>query len=290
MTGRVREAGTLAPLSPINVVLYRWDGSKWAWVVTPKTAADGTWAAADLDPGTYRVRFMDVSGQHREQYYNSGTSLDVTVSGGTITSGIDALLLSPVHLSGTVVETGTLTPLSNMNVALYRYDGSAFVWRATVKTAADGTWASGDLDPGTYRVRFLDPSGLHKDVYYAAGTPQQDIVLTAGASATGVDAKLYATGKVTGTVREAGTNTALSAVNVVFYRWDGAKWAWVVTPKTGADGTYSATNLEPGTYRVRFMDTTNNHYEQYYNLGVTTDLTVTGGIVTTGIDALLQAK
>jgi len=51
-----------------------------------------------------------------------------------------------------------------------------------------------------------------------------------------------------------------------------------------------AANLEPGLYRVRFMDVSGAHFEQYRDGGVTADLGVPSGIVLSGIDASLQAR
>ena len=60
------------------------------------TAADGTYAFADLIPGSQRVRFVDPSGTHSYRWWQNGndfdSAVDVTVAANDNITGIDMAL------------------------------------------------------------------------------------------------------------------------------------------------------------------------------------------------------
>ena len=105
------------------------------------------------------------------------------------------------------------------------------------------------------------------------------------------------TGRITGTVKRAGLNTAMAGVNVYVYTSGGVMTGPYVTD---ASGTYITTaSLATGTYYVRTSNT-NGYIDQVYNgvacagggcdpTSVGTGVSVTSGSTTSGIDFVLNA-
>jgi len=296
ITGTVTDtAGN--PLEGIQVAAYRHNGSNWVWINANSTNSAGNYDIGDLKAGTYRLRFRDNSGTYAVEYYNDvpdiDSGMDITVTLGTPTTGIDAQLVLAAHITGTVTNSAG-TPSMGIEVSAYRWNGSSWVWLNFVSTDADGNYDVGGLSTGTYHVRFRDPSGTYVSEFYdnvadiISGT---DIALTAGTTTPDINAQLAYAGNITGTVTDSSGNP-LAGISVLVYRWNGTEWKWANSGMTDAAGNYDVGDLNTGTYRVRFKDMSSWIYAlEYYNdvldLNNATDIAVTVGSPTTGIDAQL---
>ena len=165
ITGTVTGGG--GALEGIYVTAYGSDD--WDWVTNAYTDASGAYDLDGLDAGSYRVRFHDGAGEYLDEWYNDKLDIfaaaDVPVTDGQTTSGIDAALAAPGHITGTV--TGGGGALEDVVVTAYQSDG----WGSwddvdETSTAADGTYDLDGLHTGSYRVEFHDWSGEYLGEYY----------------------------------------------------------------------------------------------------------------------------
>jgi hypothetical protein len=161
-----------APLAGATVEFYlrNADGT---WPSDPYSsaaaAADGTYVSGTLPAGAYAVKAAApgyVSGFLGGLAIDQATTVNVT-RGGTASAVFS--LAQPVppsgSIAGVVVNGAARTPVSGAYVYLYKQnpDGTwpptSPGWGSptrTVNTAADGTYNSGSLPLGEYRVRFFD--------------------------------------------------------------------------------------------------------------------------------------
>jgi hypothetical protein len=300
ITGNVSDTAH-AGLSGIGVAAYRvvWDGD-WEFIDEVTTDASGSYDIGDLRPGSYRVRFSDDSGACLGQWYDGkptlATATDVPVSAGSVTSGVDATLETAGHIAGRVAGTDH-AGLADISVSAYRADASGgWDYVNGVTTAFDGTYDLGGLESGSYRVAFADWSGDLVNQWYH-GKPDvesaADVVVTAGATTGGIDATLVTAGHITGTVRGPG-GAGLAELSVTAYRADGVGgWDHVTDAGTASDGSYDLGGLSSGAYRIEFEDWSGTFASQCYDgkpdLDSATDVAVTAGATTSGIDATLSA-
>ena len=180
------------------------------------------------------------------------------------------------EISGTVTDAEG-DPVEGAWVLAYR-DADGFAPTAVVLSAADGTYAFGDLPDGTYRIGYApvartDLAGEWYDGVYERSTADS-LVVTATTSTvaphTGIDASLVNTGQVTGTVTGP-TGAPVAGVRVSLYLpTDGLyalRWA-----TTGADGTYTfpVPALGAGTYKAIFRPPAGSglRWEWYDNVRV----------------------
>ena len=301
ISGRVTGPDGTLGLPDIQASAHRWNGSGWSWVASDETAADGTYAIGGLTAGTYRVQFDDYdNGSYQSEAYDDAANLfsgaDVVVPATTTVTGIDASLAVAAKIRGTVTGPDGTTRLQGVQVEAYRASGGGWTWGGAGYTASDGTYKIGGLAPGTYRVKFSVWGGEYATEVYNNALDLdsgEDIVVGAGETATGIDAALAASAKISGTVTGPDGAPALSGIQATAYRWDGSEWDWVVADNTAADGTYLIGGLPAGTYRVQFDDYQNGAYrtEVYNNatdLDSGADVVLGEGETVAGIDAALS--
>lgn len=144
-------------------------------------------------------------------------------------------------------------------------------------TDANGEYSFGDLEPGTYSVRFTDPNGVlaGKQLVDANVGPDASdsdaigdttlseingIIVVAGQDTPDNDAGAeYILGSLSGRYFCDENNNDVDdgepgIAGVIVELLDAAGNGTGVTTTTAADGSYSFTNLLPGTYGVKFTD------------------------------------
>jgi len=290
---------------------------------TPTISSTGEYHFENVDAGTYLlfVQGANYSPEYYDGAYTEGNAIKIIVNEGESVTGIDVALERLGAIEGTVTnENGE--PIADLLIFLYTemFDGT---WdkSGVLTTAVDGTFELAGLHHGNYRIRFGDMADENGD-YFERERPEyqyefyngaQDfesatnIVVTSSTPVSGIDAQLerlpsipdVVHGKVAGRVTDVNGNP-LSDVPVALYILAHyAEWYEWQTAYTGADGTYQFEDIKTDVVRVRFgpleTDPTDpfgyrpKFYDEASDISVATDIAVTPGNITTGIDGQLES-
>jgi len=211
-------------------------------VATDTTDGSGAYAFTDLlASGDVKIEVVDPSGVHQGAWAGGADHATATVvdvpGGGTVTVDV-ALALTPGTLAGTVTDAAG--PVEGVEVTVHAAGAEGVVAQAV--TGADGTYTV-DLVPGDYRVRFVDPTGVHAGEWHADATNHATATTATvtRTTTTTVDAELAVIpGGVTGTVT--GPDGPVVGVTVTV---DGA-----APTATDDAGAYTVTGLAPGDHTV----------------------------------------
>jgi hypothetical protein len=153
------------------------------------------------------------------------------------------------------------TPLGGVTIKLYSGNSATGTPIATTTTANDGTYSFGKLAPGTYFVQETVPSGWTQ----TAGASGYVVTVAPGSSNTGNNFADFKNITISGVkvldpngTGFSASDTPLGGVTIdLFKDVDGngvltaADGGPVATTMTACDGSYSFTNLGPGTYFVQ---------------------------------------
>ena len=210
LSGTITAAGTGLPITNVEVELF--DESSEATALVLNDAA-GAYTFADLPPGTYFVATFNLQGYVDEAYNNVlcaggglvgcdpalGTS--VSVSAGTMISGIDFALDQGGTISGSLTNADTGLPISNGLMEFWDADGDLI---SSAFTDQEGTYTSPGLPAGSYFVSTLiafsslNPEPYINELYDDISCPQggdvscdpvtgASISVTAGLTTPGID-------------------------------------------------------------------------------------------------------
>ena len=294
--GTVRDDGG-APIPGVSVDLY---GEPFDWNVSrPLIYTDATGHfRIGYAPGPYTVRF-NLATPERDylewtpdanfvgEIYHNGEVLQVA-SGATL-SGIDGQLTPGGTITGTVTDASG-NPLLLAGVWAYAGDG---VSAASNLTDANGHYSLNRLRTGNYAVRFRDGNPYATEWYNndaASFTAAMPVAVVAGATTDGIDAALGTRGIIAGRVTN-DSGDPIIGVQVTAY--DPAGIA-LNASTTDSNGYYGIGRLPTGSFKVLFnaaTATTGNFVSEYYAdqryLSDGTDVEVTAGETTAGVDAVL---
>jgi protocatechuate 3,4-dioxygenase beta subunit len=307
LTGQI--AGTVTAdagggaLQFISVTAYRLNEvtGNWDYASNVSTNASGAYNLQGLVSGQYRLEFRDASGNYIGEFYNNQATLalgdNVAVLAGAQTPGINASLATASRIAGTVTAEGSGTALPNVQVTAYRVTApNSFEYVFSDTTDQNGDYSVGGLTAGTYRISFNDNNGYYQSEVFDNATGSldtgTDVLVNAAATTPGINAQLVAGGKISGTVTDALTSSALGGIGIYFYRYDGVSWQYQNSAWTDPTGAYASTALPVGQYRVEFYDFNSNYRTQYYNnrfeFDDSTQVTVNPLQTTASIDAALD--
>ena len=268
------------------------------------TASDGTYTIAGLPPTDLRVQYHDCNPtQHYlDQWYgnvsDANNSPAIVVAPAEQRSGIDAQLQGGISVAGTVTDSQG-NPIAGINVNVNPTSSGPSSW---AQTGADGTYVTGPVPPGDYRVQFSAPGGPNpawaNEFWHQQPSWNTADILTITADdapvRTGIDAMLNAAASISGTVTgPQGQPVEGICVNAIINTVNGLDG--LANTTTAADGTYVLAGLAAMDVEVLFDDC--NHVGPYARqawhasrtLNDATHITLTAGLSVTGIDAQLVA-
>ncbi len=305
ISGKVTDKSTSAALGGQCVTVYTTGGSQFFSLVGgTSTAADGTYLFDGLAPGSYKVAFGGCDqGDYLTQFFNNkpdyGSADTVSVTKGQTTANVSAALVSAGRISGKVTDNGNpVKPLANICVTAFSSDSGDEV--SFANTAGDGTYTLKRLATGNYIVQFSDcgffgGNGEYLTQYYKNVSDRgsaTEVSATAGQTTNNIDAKLQRSGHITGTVTDTGS-PAQPLTGICVTAEDPSPFSFnYASATTDANGKYTLTGLQTGSYRVTFTDCRNGDYAtEYYNDKTDPQsydpVQATVGQDTTGIDAKL---
>jgi hypothetical protein len=253
------------------------------------TGSRGSYQISGLAAGRYQVSFEPCteSSRYAEQWYRDKTTgqaaTPVEVRAGKTTSGISGHLVVGGTISGRVINASG-TPLRN--ICIVAAAGSTGPIGEAV-TGKAGTYTVPALASGRYTVEFT-PCASQNLI-----TVVTNVQVTAPHAKTGVNATMHPGGSIAGTVKASSGQPVSQACVEIYSNSAGLVGLQI----TGLDGTYLATGLAAGTYKVDFGDPqciigTPGLAPQWYNnestQGSATGVPVTVGATTPSIDATLQ--
>ncbi len=254
ITGVVTADDSGAPLDNIGVSVY--EAASGDYVGYDTTDATGAYRIGGLTAGDYRMLFQDNLGRYLSEYYDNEINFyeaDAVALGAEMTQTVNIALAKGGSISGRVVDAVSGAGIVNVGISSERKDGASF--GGYTATDAQGYYTATNMYPGVYQVRFQPPQPYYATYYdnarrQNAFTP---IVVTAGITAAGIDARLRQGYLITGVVSGP---PSLSGIPVnAYYAADGSSSA---QSSTRSDGVYQLGPLPPGPYRVYFMP--NNLY------------------------------
>jgi hypothetical protein len=297
ITGKVTAENGGAPVEGVLVSAYTHDGSSWA--VTghfTETAADGSYTIANLLAGNYRVRYWPTS-PYAGEFYDNAMSVenatDISVSAGSVTSGIDVALGDEGLISGRITDEGG-APLGAVNASAFYHNGSDWVLWASAESANDGAYVIGQLHAGAYRVEFVH--SLFAIEYFDDALEIEsasDVIVTSGNSTTGVDAALAEEAAIRADVTADDSGEDLAGIKMCLYReFAGADWRQIACDESlFIYEPIRIGNLPAGNYRAEFHDELGRFITEYYDnaadIASAADISLTAGSETT-IDIALS--
>ncbi len=262
---------------------------------------DGSYSITGLPAGSYTVQFTGgcgSSGSVAPQYYKdepgAGSADPLTLTAGTITTGIDAAMKPGAAITGVVTDpaghrlTGVCVGVADQSDVLF---GSDFF--TDIEFTSGGRYRAVNLAPGLYQVEFGCGGGKYASHWFRvkAVTFSPDLISVPAGVTSGVSAVIRLGGAISGVVTDkAGHRVSFACVLVVDAR-TGAQVPSSIDQGFADNGRYKIAGLAPGRYKVQFYGCGRNYASQWYH-GRSTEraadqVRVRPGHDTTGISAAL---
>lgn len=194
-------------------------------VASTTTGSNGTYSFPSLLPGLYTIAMTPPPNA-----VCPTTQRDVTVQSNLTTTADFDCTSAPGSVTGTV----RVDAVGRAGVTVTMTQGTTTIGTAT--TVADGSYTIPNVQPGSYTVAITPPAGT------ICATASQNVTIQSNVTATANFDCTTAPGTVTGAVRL--NNVGQSGVTVTLTQ--GA--TTIGTATTAAGGTYTISNVQPGTY------------------------------------------
>jgi hypothetical protein len=291
IAGKVTDAATTGAVAGVVVKVYDLEDN---YVASAETAVNGTYTIPGLAAGGYEVEFV-LSPTYLPQYYHATHNVAllteagaVSVKDGATTSAINGALLKPGAIAGKVTSASAPSGLANVEVQAYASGGEL---AGSAQTAANGTYTVSGLAVGSYRVGFFASTANLAPQYYNDKrllSEATEVPVTAGNTASSINAALVEGGKIKGTVTDANTHASLANIEVVAYETERNP---VANTETAANGTYTLSGLATGHYEVEFSAPSGKYLTQFNGakalLSQASPFSVTAGSTTEPINAAM---
>jgi len=242
---------------------------------TTVTGSDGTYSLGGLAAGGWRVVADPTCG-------GSSSSTLATAATTVVVKAVKIAKAGTLALTGFGAVSGKVTQSGGTGiggVCVTLTPTVAAFGAVTATTSGNGTYLATGLDPGTYAVRIAPGCGTtHTDdvPQTLAGT----VVVTAGATTSGVNATLVEGGSVSG--RLLGALAGQGPFDVTAFDATGAA---VATTTSSLDGTYTLAGVPAGTYVIGI----GGGLDSAAGMVHAGSVVVTAGGSATGIDITLGA-
>ncbi len=256
ISGKLTNASGAA-LSHVYVTAF---DESFGYVGGSRTDANGNYTIVGLQPGTYRLRFVDQLDDYLSEWFDnkpdfeSATPISVgtrqDVGGQNAQLAPDTTPVTGIDLQGTVRGTGGV-PLVGVDACVASVGPGG---DRCVKTSRAGHYVFTDLSAGNYQLQFgdWDEDGdrlpYRSEWYDDARTREHSKVITVAVDTPGVprDATLTQYGALEGNVKDM-AGVALSDAEIQAFDIDGEEVDSVNTDSTGE----FELQLPPGPYRLR---------------------------------------
>jgi hypothetical protein len=285
VAGMVRSGASGSPVRSVCVAALDRGGLAVEFEVT---GSKGRFAFGHVASGRYTLEFFPCGAAATNL---ASVAKLIQVAGSPVTGAGVTLPLAGA-ISGTVSGGTAAAPVAGVCVEATPKTGRGAPGLAV--TDGQGQYLMTGLAAGSYTVLFAPDcaaglGGFQQQWFNG----QQSAVLatpvsvTVGGTHAGVDATLTVDGGITGTVQASGS--PVSGVCVIAYPATGTQRPALA--ETAANGTYTISDLAPGSYDVEFKAGcgASTYTIQWYNgvasRGAATPVDVTAGTVTQAIDA-----
>ncbi|MHB1475825.1 MAG: hypothetical protein ACYCV4_19805, partial [Dermatophilaceae bacterium] len=214
------------------------------------------------------------------EYYPDANWADagdpVIVQDGSITDLPSQTLLEGATINGAVfADDGLDTRLAGIEVIAHVQFGGGWPVPTFDTTDELGAYSIVGLPPGTYAVRFHDPTGTYASEFYN-DLPEYRLDLAdkftldgPASSVWNVHALLDDACIISGTVTGGATPLNDATVRLFAYNSDGGNWMWAGQATTAndgmSDGWYAFPGLRAGTYRMMVEGPDTSWASECYN-------------------------
>jgi len=261
-----------------------WEG----WIAGSSTGTDGTYSIDVADGNTYYVS-TDVScgGSNTSWYadkaYDNISAEDdcnqmTPVNAGS--TGIDFILKEGGAVSGTLFESDGTTRIdgSANQIEIWLEKGADpcnTEWAGSGFLNADGTYTTSGVEAGTYYVEISPFNTNYIPEYWAdpasvrGCAEAQPITVTVGQTTKNINFQLEEGGVVSGTLFESDGTTPIDGNTNQIEIWlekgtDPCNTEWAGSGFLNADGTYTTSGVEAGTYYVETSPFNTNYISEYW--------------------------
>jgi molybdopterin-binding protein len=307
ITGAVTDASSHDPIAGIEVCAFEPGTGEGGLYRCAGTDESGDYSINGLATGSYDVVFR-VNGyyysplNYAPQYYNGkpnqAEANPVSVTAGSTTQNINAVMHQGGQITGTVTDATTHNPIEGIEVCVTKI-GSEEEYFGCGYTNESGAYAIRSLPSGSYKVAFFQSYYSPAEVkyarqYYNGKTTYEaadSVSVTAGSTTSNVNAAMQEGGRITGTVTDSSTHNALEGAEACAVK-PGEEEEYFGCGYTDSSGAYTIAGLPAGTYDVVFYAPYGSSYAvQYYNgkgsIGEATSISVTAGSTTANVNAAL---
>lgn len=242
-------------LSNVCVAILAGNQSPFGGTIDDLTVtSNGRYSDQNLASGPYLVDFGCGGGQFVDQWFRAqptfGQADAVSVRAGGVTSGIDAVVRPSGAISG-VVTNRAGRRLSN--ICVFVVNRSTDQALSNIVFTQDGRYVVPGVAPGAYDVQFSDcfESGKYGNQWYSGKRTQASatpVRVTAGRTATGIDAAMTVGGSISGKVV---SRLGKPLGDVCVLAIDNATSS-VGFSQTDRTGRYAMPGLSTGSYILSF--------------------------------------
>jgi len=246
ISGTVTDAADPSGLAGVCVSAQSADGG--IGFASAVTAADGTYSLTGLSADSYTIEFDPTcNGIDASADIAQSTAQPVALGAGAAVTGINAALIAGGSISGTVTDAADPSGLAGVCVTALSADGGTGSGTAT--TADDGTYTITNLPPDSYTVEFDPTCGGSIESTDAPQSTPSPVTVSAGNTASGVNAVLAEYGSITGEVTDPDNPGGVAGVCVYAFSGSGGVSG---STTTDSSGSYTIGQLPPGSYTVQF--------------------------------------